>query len=69
MITEVRKTFLCIISAYLLLSCQPGEKSEASSKEQNRFNQPNIIMIVVDDMRWDEYSAVGHPFLSTPNID
>lgn len=30
---------------------------------------PNIIMIVVDDMRIDEYGAGGHPYLSTPNID
>jgi N-acetylglucosamine-6-sulfatase len=33
------------------------------------FGKPNIIMIVVDDMRWDEFSAMGHPFLKTPNID
>jgi N-acetylglucosamine-6-sulfatase len=31
--------------------------------------RPNIIMIVVDDLRWDEFSAAGHPYLSTPNID
>ena len=31
--------------------------------------KPNIIMIVVDDLRWDEFSAAGHPFLQTPNID
>jgi len=24
---------------------------------------------VVDDMRWDEFSAEGHPFLQIPNID
>lgn len=26
-------------------------------------------MIVVDDLRWDELSVMGHPFLQTPNID
>lgn len=31
--------------------------------------QPNIIMIVVDDMRFDEWGGGGHPFLQTPNID
>ena len=31
--------------------------------------RPNIVVIVVDDMRWDEYSVAGHPFLKTPNID
>lgn len=30
---------------------------------------PNIVMIVVDDMRFDEFGAGGHPFLETPQID
>lgn len=31
--------------------------------------KPNIVMIVVDDMRFDEWGGGGHPFLQTPNID
>lgn len=31
--------------------------------------RPNVLMIVVDDMRFDEYGAGGHPYLETPNID
>lgn len=31
--------------------------------------RPNIIMIVVDDMRFDEWSGGGHTFLKTPAID
>ena len=31
--------------------------------------RPNIVMIVVDDMRHDEWGAGGHPYLQTPNID
>lgn len=31
--------------------------------------RPNIVMIVVDDMRIDEFGAGGHPYLKTPNID
>ncbi len=30
---------------------------------------PNIVMIVVDDMRFDEFGAGGHPYIETPNID
>jgi len=30
---------------------------------------PNIIFILVDDMRWDELSLTGHPFAKTPNLD
>lgn len=29
----------------------------------------NIIVIVVDDMRFDEWSGGGHTYLQTPNID
>lgn len=31
--------------------------------------RPNIILVVIDDLRWDEFGAGGHPFLKTPNID
>jgi N-acetylglucosamine-6-sulfatase len=31
--------------------------------------RPNIVMIVVDDMRYDEWGGGGHPYLQTPEID
>ena len=31
--------------------------------------RPNIVLIVVDDMRFDEWSGGGHDYLQTPNID
>jgi N-acetylglucosamine-6-sulfatase len=31
--------------------------------------RPNFIIIVVDDLRWDEIGAAGHPFARTPHID
>ena len=27
------------------------------------------MVVVVDDLRWDEFGAGGHPYLETPNID
>ena len=30
---------------------------------------PNIICIVVDDLRWDELGCAGHPYVRTPHID
>ncbi|MFZ5833577.1 MAG: sulfatase, partial [Planctomycetota bacterium] len=30
---------------------------------------PNIVFILMDDVRFDGLSATGHPFLQTPNID
>jgi N-acetylglucosamine-6-sulfatase len=31
--------------------------------------RPNIVFILVDDLRWDELGSAGHPFLKTPHID
>lgn len=31
--------------------------------------RPNIVFILIDDLRWDELGIAGHPFLKTPNID
>ena len=30
---------------------------------------PNIVLILVDDLRWDALGVTGHPFSVTPNID
>ncbi|PIB37789.1 hypothetical protein BFP75_19890 [Maribacter sp. 4G9] len=34
-----------------------------------QVKHPNIIVIVVDDMRYDEWGGGGHSFLKTPTID
>ena len=31
--------------------------------------QPNLVVILIDDLRFDETGASGHPYLRTPNID
>ncbi|MGH8249206.1 MAG: sulfatase family protein [Steroidobacteraceae bacterium] len=31
--------------------------------------RPNIVVVVIDDLRWDELGCSGHPYLETPNID
>lgn len=31
--------------------------------------QPNLIVLLVDDLRFDETGASGHPYMKTPNID
>ncbi len=32
-------------------------------------DRPNFVVVLVDDMRWDDFGAGGHPFVRTPNID
>ena len=31
--------------------------------------RPNIVFILVDDLRWDELGCAGHPVVKTPHID
>jgi N-acetylglucosamine-6-sulfatase len=31
--------------------------------------RPNLVVVIVDDLRFDEFQAGGHPYLETPNID
>ena len=34
-----------------------------------RERPPNILLVVVDDLRFDEFGAGGHPYLATPHVD
>jgi N-acetylglucosamine-6-sulfatase len=31
--------------------------------------RPNIVFILVDDLRWDALGFMGHPFVKTPHVD
>ncbi|MCC7328005.1 MAG: sulfatase-like hydrolase/transferase [Burkholderiales bacterium] len=31
--------------------------------------KPNLLVILIDDLRYDEFGAGGHPYMKTPNID
>ncbi len=31
--------------------------------------KPNVVMILIDDLRWDELGCMGHPYVKTPNVD
>jgi N-acetylglucosamine-6-sulfatase len=32
-------------------------------------DRPNIVFILMDDLRWDDLGCMGHPFVRTPHID
>ena len=31
--------------------------------------KPNFLVILIDDLRYDEFGAGGHPFMKTPHVD
>lgn len=40
-----------------------------ASFEATAADSPNVIVILVDDLRWDELGVAGHHYVETPNID
>lgn len=62
MITQNKVLNLLLITAPLF---QPD-----ISMAQPKTEKPNIIFVLVDDLRWDAMGFTGqYPFLKTPNID
>jgi N-acetylglucosamine-6-sulfatase len=33
------------------------------------MKKPNLLVILIDDLRFDEFGAGGHPYMQTPHID
>ena len=56
------KAVLFGVSLLLLEGCRP-------SRVPSAYSRPNMVVILVDDMRWDEYAAAGHTYIKTPHID
>lgn len=56
------KSYLLIGIIFFLIGCH-------SVSEKRKFDHPNIILIIADDMNWDDCGAYGHPTIKTPNID
>lgn len=41
----------------------------AATAADNPPPRPNIVLILMDDLRWDDIGCSGHPFVKTPHID
>ena len=65
----MKSPLFVFVAAILTTTCSaPGEtQNDAPPPAQPR--RPNIVMVLVDDMRWDEMRVAGHPFIDTPNMD
>ena len=49
---------VCCVLAVAGAACAAGDA-----------DRPNFVVIVVDDLRWDDLGIAGHPFVETPGID
>ena len=57
----MRRTILSLLPAFVSLFL-----SAATFAAEPR---PNILLVVVDDLRFDDFGAAGHPFALTPHLD
>lgn len=56
-------TARCLLLAGMLLGCLcDGKNADAAAK-------PNIVFVLIDDLRWDDLGCTGNPFVQSPNID
>ena len=51
-----------LLATVAAAACSPSDTTAPSSP-------PNVIVVLVDDLRWDDIGVAGHPFVETPNID
>jgi arylsulfatase A-like enzyme len=56
--------FLLILG---LVAC--GKQEAPAPPASPNSDRPNLVVVLVDDLRFDEFHAGGHPYLETPNID
>ena len=61
-IGSVRMLGLFSIPALLLTSCSSDDKSQ-------NVDNPNFVVIYVDDMGYGDVGVYGHPTIKTPNLD
>jgi arylsulfatase A-like enzyme len=55
---------LLLLAGFALPGTAFGQQKQFASK-----SRPNIVFILIDDLRWDELGIAGHPYIRTPNID
>lgn len=59
------KHSIAFVLVVLITACSPPAEGPAPVDD----TRPNIVMVLVDDLRWDELGIAGHSYVETPNID
>jgi len=60
----LKSASITILMACAVLTSGCGRRADAPAAAR-----PNILVILLDDIRWDTVGYAGHPHVKTPNID
>jgi choline-sulfatase len=53
----------------LLMLLVAGGKARSAGTPARATGRPNVLFIMVDEMRWDAMHCAGNPIVRTPNLD
>jgi arylsulfatase A-like enzyme len=53
----------------ILILVVAGCRRDATSGTTSKATRPNILFVLLDDLRWDALGYAGHPHVKTPQID
>lgn len=53
----------------LILLILPGALAQVSFVHASETKHPDIVFVLVDDLRWDALGFMDHPYIETPNLD
>ncbi len=66
---SVCRTVLVCLFILVFAACNKKVAEPARVAPTRAVARPNIVFVLVDDLRWDEIGVAGHPYVKTPNID
>lgn len=58
--------FTCMMAVSGLAAC---ESTGSSDGQPIKADTPNFVLIIADDISWDDIGAYGHPHIHTPHLD
>ncbi|MEX0702447.1 MAG: sulfatase [Planctomycetales bacterium] len=59
----------CWAAVAVLRGMAFAAETSVAPADGSNADRPNIVVVLVDDLRWDELGCTGHPFVKTPHID